>query len=249
MHDGGRLDHEVDGELIVFEDELASLAPSIRGGSPSIVSVRPVEADTKAAVPGGQGARWPIRLALVLVLLVALGAIGRASGVRRLLRVSTVRARMAGLGPGGHVLAVLAFVGAFCVGELLQVPAPLFILLAAVTWGRWLGALLSWLGALAAVVTSFLVVRAVGGRSLSALPSARVQRALAALERAPVRGIALIWTAFWVVPYVNYAIALTPVGLRDYVLGSAIGLVPPVCGLALAFDAILPLIANAELVT
>lgn len=238
-----------DGRPARDEDGAPPAADGDGPGAPG--SSRPGDGAQPPSERAGQHRlRWTIRLALVLALLLLLGAIGRASGVRRLLRVTVLRERIGGLGAAAQLLGVCAFVCAFCVGELLQVPAPIFIMIAAVTWGRWLGALVAHVGALAAVVTSLLAVRLVGGERLgSRVPSRRLQRMLAELEHAPVRGVALIWACCWVVPYINYALALSPVTLREYVLGSALGLAPWTCGLAFAFDAALPLLERAGVVT
>ena len=73
---------------------------------------------------------------------------------------------------------------------------------------------------------------AVHGQSLGSFVAAGV-----AQER-PVRSVALLRLVFWMFPPLNYALALSPVGLRDYVVGSALGLVLPLAVMAALFGSL-----------
>jgi uncharacterized membrane protein YdjX (TVP38/TMEM64 family) len=114
------------------------------------------------------------------------------------------------------------------------VPGLVFVAAAVLVWGRIAGAALAYGGALVAVSFSFAVVRAIGGQPLGELKQKWVRATLAQLDKRPIRTVALLRLVLWIAPALNYALALSPIRYREYVIGSAIGLVLPV-GTAAAF--------------
>ena len=103
---------------------------------------------------------------------------------------------------------------------------------------------------------SFALVRGVAGRSApkaepppdaAATGLARVAQAVRArmrkwmgrLETQPIRTIALLRLFLLFSPPLNYALALSRVRFRDYLLGSALGLLPPTVLAVVLFDEVL----------
>jgi uncharacterized membrane protein YdjX (TVP38/TMEM64 family) len=135
---------------------------------------------------------------------------------------------------------VLLYVVLFAAAELLHVPGTLMVAAGILAFGPLWGFPISFGAALVSVTTSFLVVRSVGGA-----PAARARmrwawarRVLEHLDERPVRSVALLRLVFWMFPPLNYALALSPVGLRDYVVGSALGLVLPLAVMAALFGSL-----------
>lgn len=182
----------------------------------------------------GSPRRFPswLRVALALGLLVVLAVIGRATGLDELLDRDRVRALVEGAG----ALGVLAYLGVFTVGQLLGVPGLVFVAAGIVVYGPLHGALLGLVGAVFAMTVSFQIVRTVGGQPLGAAQRPFMKRVLAQLDARPVRAVALLRLVFWLAPPVNYALALSRIRLRDFVLGSLIGLVLPITCAAVFFD-------------
>lgn len=181
--------------------------------------------------PDRLGATRRVRLGRILALialLVALVVIGRVAGVADHLTVDGLRSTMQGAG----VLGFLGFLVLFAVGELLHVPGVVFVVAAIVAYGRLLGGIAGFVGAVVAVVVSFTVVRLVGGQPLAGVRRPWMQRMLAQLDRRPIRVVALLRVALWMAPPLNYALAMSTVRFRDYLLGSALGLVPPIAACA-----------------
>jgi uncharacterized membrane protein YdjX (TVP38/TMEM64 family) len=180
------------------------------------------------------GVRW-WRLALLAVIVVGLFAFARATGLPAYLSAERIRSVVADLGPWGP----LAFVIIFCVGEFVHVPGVVFVAAAVVAYGRTGGGVLAFLGALAAVTVSFLVVRTIGGKPLGALRSSLARRILSHLESHPVRTVFLLRLLLWMAPQLNYVLALSTVPFRSYLVGTALGLVVPIAGLALLSERLL----------
>jgi uncharacterized membrane protein YdjX (TVP38/TMEM64 family) len=173
-----------------------------------------------------------LRVALLVALLVGIVGIAAATGVRQRLSLDGVRAITASAGAWGAV----AFVVVFCLGELIQIPGMIFIAAGILMYGRLWGSALAWAAALVSVSFTFAVVRGVGGRALGEIRHPLMLRVLARLDAAPVRTVFVARVLFQASPPINYALALSPMRYRDYLLGSAAGLAPPVVVAALFVD-------------
>jgi uncharacterized membrane protein YdjX (TVP38/TMEM64 family) len=125
-------------------------------------------------------------------------------------------------------------------GELLHLPGMLFVVAAQLVFGRGAGLAIAYAGAVLGVATAFALARVVRGRAGAhaprRLPWAWAQRLLDGLDRHPIATIVLLRSVFWISPPLNYALGWSRVRARDYLIGSAIGLVVPVTliGLVLA---------------
>jgi uncharacterized membrane protein YdjX (TVP38/TMEM64 family) len=115
-----------------------------------------------------------------------------------------------------HILASLAFV-----------PRSVMAIVGAALWGFWTACALSLAGAMAGAVAGFLLARYANAGLL--VPE-EVKRIGPLLERAERGGwrLVMIVRLIPVLPHAltNYAFGLTRVSLRDYALGSFLGLLP-----------------------
>jgi uncharacterized membrane protein YdjX (TVP38/TMEM64 family) len=179
--------------------------------------------------PASSAASLPRLLLLGAVLAGGL-ALAHGTGLAERVTLDAVRATVREAGPAGPLVFVLVF----CLGELAHVPGLVFVGAALLVWGPLPGAALAFAGALASVSTTFLFVRALGGQPAGALRGAWARRALAQLDRRPVLTVALLRTLLVLSPPLNYALALTSLRFRDHLLGSALGLVPPIGAATLA---------------
>ena len=75
-----------------------------------------------------------------------------------------------------------------------------------------------------------------GGRALSQLERPFLKRILQKLDERPIRAVLVLRMLLWLAPALNYTLAMTDLRFRDYLIGSALGLVIPVAGATLFFD-------------
>jgi uncharacterized membrane protein YdjX (TVP38/TMEM64 family) len=193
--------------------------------------------DAVASDPGPDDASRPnrkklYRLVAVAALLGGLFVIAKTTGVTDQVTVENMRGWMADAGGWG----VLLFVVIFLVGELMQVPGLIFVAAAVLSYGRFWGGGLSYITAVLSVCFSFVVVRTVGGKALGEIKQAWVRKALAKLDTHPIKTVAVLRTVLIMSPPLNYALALTNMKFRDYLIGSAVGLVPPILVFVIFFD-------------
>jgi len=179
--------------------------------------------------------QW-LRIGALILLMTGLYAVGRATGLTEDLSTERVRALMHVAGVWGFA----AFVALFAVGELLHIPGLVFVGAAVLAYGRFGGGAASFVGALVSLTVTFIVVRAVGGKPLKHIRRPLMARMLAQLDEKPVRTVALLRLIFWMGPMLNYGLALSSVRYRDYLLGSAIGLMMPIAVAVMVFDWVLP---------
>jgi uncharacterized membrane protein YdjX (TVP38/TMEM64 family) len=183
------------------------------------------EAQT-AAPAGAPTRRAPSRgrLVLLALLFVALFVVGYLLDAPAYLTEERIVRLVEEAGPWGFV----TFAALFALAELVHVPGILFIAIGSMLWGPWAGAAISYVSALLSISVAFVVVRRVGGQPLAAMERPWLRLAMLRLETRPIATVAVLRLVFFMLPALNYVLALTPVRFRDFVVGSALGLVPGV---------------------
>jgi len=179
-------------------------------------------------------------LRLVLLALVIGGAIAAGSHfeIAGTFDAEALRTVVLDAGPWGWAVYVVAFAA----GEFLHVPGLVFVAAGILVYGKVVGFGVALLGALVSVTFSFVVVRRIGGTPLAGVRHRWLQGMLQRLEQHPIRTVFVLRLALWLAPPLNYALALTPLRFRDYLIGSALGLVLPIAATAWLIDWILTIL-------
>jgi uncharacterized membrane protein YdjX (TVP38/TMEM64 family) len=157
------------------------------------------------------------------VVVIALAALAHLSGLAE----SVTRERIAAIATSWGATGVLAYCAMFAIGELMQLPGALFVLAAVAAYGPCTGTLVAYLGMNAAALAVFLFGRRLAGSALAEIDHPRVKALIREVADRPIRAVAFARGVLFVLPGVGYALALSSVRLRDYAIGSAIGLVVP----------------------
>ncbi len=167
---------------------------------------------------------WRRVLLGILALAFVAGAIylWRTGGIS----ASGVRRWIDSLGPAAPIL----FVGAFVAGGLVGLPGMAFVLGARLAFGPVAGGVLGYVAGMCSITVPFVMARLL--KRPPAVPWQPKQklaaRALAMIDVHPIRAIVLIRLFFWFNPPLSYALALTRIRFRDYLIGSALALAPVV---------------------
>lgn len=173
------------------------------------------------ADPKRDASRGPmIRTVVLVVLLVAAGATAWIVGSPDVAQVQ------AWVDEAGF-WAPVVFVVVYALWSLLPVPKNVVTVVAGGLFGFLPGALLAWLGAMVGALAAFGVARWLGRESIDSLLRGRLRQVDAKLHE---RGFLAVLTVRLVpvLPFtaINYGAGVTGVALRDYVLGSALGMLP-----------------------
>jgi uncharacterized membrane protein YdjX (TVP38/TMEM64 family) len=127
------------------------------------------------------------------------------------------------------------FVMGYAALVLVPAPASLLTILGGALFGLWWGTLLAWSGALLGAVGGFLLGRRLGRPAVDRMLRGRLQDADRVLARhGLVAVLAVRLLPLFPFTPINYASGLLGVRPRDYVLGTAVGIVPG----ALAYAAV-----------
>lgn len=137
--------------------------------------------------------------------------------------LATVRRAVAASGAWGPVVFVVLHV----VLTLVPVPKNLLAGIAGAIFGLGAGSALSWVGAVASAWVTFELAGRLGAEAVDGITGARVERVRRVLRE---RGLLAVVIARLtpLVPFtvVNYGAGVSRVGRRDYLLGTALGVVP-----------------------
>ena len=172
------------------------------------------------------------RLLGLLLFVLLLAGVAQFTGLRSQFSVPWLQALLHANPWSGMLLFVLLF----CVGNIFQVPGWIFLAAAVFAFGRGQGGLATYVAANLSCLFTFVTIRLVGGNVAASLSSPLARRLLAQLHSHPVRNVLLLRTLFQTLPALNYALALSGLRLRHYVLGTLLGLPLPIAVYCLFFD-------------
>lgn len=162
---------------------------------------------------------WP-RLGLLLVLLGASAALAGTHGAGML---SVARGAISGMGPAGWVVFVLVY----AVATVILFPDSLLSAAAGLLFGPLAGVVLVWCGAMLGALASFLLGRALSREAVERLAGGRIDRLNAFLARRGVVSVLLVrLVPLFPFGLVNYGSAVTAVTVRQYVVGTGVGMLP-----------------------
>lgn len=104
------------------------------------------------------------------------------------------------------------------------------------TLGKSWGGVATYIAASTSCVITFLTIRLVGGDALRQLKGKTALRLLGALDARPIRSVVLLRILFQTIPALNYALALSGIKFRQYLIGTLLGLPLPIALYCLFFD-------------
>lgn len=172
------------------------------------------------------------RLFAVFLFLAILLAVFELSGLRGHFDLHFLQQRIL----ENKVSGLLVFVLLFSLGNLIQIPGWVFLAAAVLELGRSWGGLATYVAATISCGVTFLTIRCIGGDALRQLDSKIATRILARLDAHPVTSVALLRVLFQTVPALNYALAMSGVRFRNYMIGTLLGLPLPIALYCLFFD-------------
>jgi uncharacterized membrane protein YdjX (TVP38/TMEM64 family) len=143
------------------------------------------------------------------------------------------------LGAAHGPWALPVAVGAFAALAFIGVPQFVLIAAAVVAFGPWTGFAYSWIGTLVSSLVGFWLGRTFGGRLLQDLAGDGVAKFMKLIGKNGFLAsliVRLVPSAPFIV--VNMAAGVTPMKLRDFAAGTAVGIVPKITLTAFAGNSI-----------
>ncbi len=172
------------------------------------------------------------RLVFVLIFFTLLLLAVQWSGLRQNFSLTFLRQLLSGNRWEG--LAIFALL--FSLGNLVQIPGWIFLASAVLVLGKLDGGIATYLAASISCAVTFLSVRWVGGDAVQQLRGKLAQRMLSELHAHPIRNVIVLRTVFQTLAALNYTLAMSGIGFRQYMLGTLLGLPLPIAVYCLLFD-------------
>ena len=168
----------------------------------------------------------------VALFLGVLLVVFDVSGLRDHFNLAFIRQLILQHRIGGLMLFVLLF----SLGNLIQIPGWVFLAAAVLALGRAWGGAVTYVAAATSCAFTFVTIRALGGDALRLLGNRVAVRILRELDAHPIGSVALLRILFQTVPALNYALAMSGIEFRNYLIGTLLGLPLPIALYCIFFD-------------
>ena len=162
-----------------------------------------------------------LRLGIGALVVAGLVAV-YAAGLDQALSPEAVRDRLLEAGLWGPVI----FCAFYALGELVAFPSAIFVIVAGMTWGIEQALVVAWIGSVISATLVFLVARYVARDWVQVRMPPWMNWIDRWIERRAIVGVALLRLVAFLAPWTHVVLAVSRVGIRDYVLGTAIGVIP-----------------------
>ncbi|HEY8097579.1 MAG TPA: VTT domain-containing protein, partial [Methylobacter sp.] len=172
------------------------------------------------------------RLIAVVLFLAVIFAVFQMSGLRGHFDLEFIKHKIL----ENQLTGLLIFVLLFSLGNLMQIPGIVFLAAAVLALGQLYGGIATYIAAIVSCVVIFFIIRAIGGNALRELDNKFAVKILAQLNAKPIISIILLRTLFQTAPTLNYALAMSGVKFRDYLIGTILGLPIPIFLLCWFFE-------------
>ncbi|HYB98262.1 MAG TPA: VTT domain-containing protein [Candidatus Limnocylindrales bacterium] len=173
-----------------------------------------------------------LRIALALTVIAALGAVWQLTPLREWIEPEAMAATVQRLreAPATPLLVL----GIYLAASMLMVPIMVVILATASVFGPVLGIAYSIVGSLAGALVTYWIGRVVGRSTVEQMTGARFRRVADTLKN---RGLItmIVIRLLPIAPFtvVNMVLGSAGVGVRDYALGTVLGMMPGILGISL----------------
>jgi len=158
---------------------------------------------------------------LFLALLIGLVVLAWGTGLHEKVEIETIRELVDDAGAWGPVL----FIALFGL-EGLGVPGIVFMVAAVAIWPPSLAFAYNFLGAQMAGLVGFGFARWMGRDWVAERLPDRVRRYESRVEERGLATVILVRLIFFLAPPAHWLLGLSPVRFRDYLVGTAIGMLP-----------------------
>jgi len=164
------------------------------------------------------------KLWLICGALIALIAIGEITGLRASFSFGSIKEIFL----QNKLTGVIIFSLVFALGNLLYVPGWIFLVAAVLALGKEWGGLATYTAAMVSAIFSYALIFKLGKDVLRSFDNKWANKIFSNLDHSPIVSIVLLRLLFQTAPPLNYALAMSNIRFRHYLLGTLIGLPLPI---------------------
>ena len=194
----------------------------------------------------GSGKLLPvIKIAAILLVLLALAAAWRWTPLSEWIDSENLSSWARAI--RGNSISFLGVLGAYIVGGLIMVPITLLVGVTAMVFSPTWGALYALSGCLLNAWVTYLIGSRLGKQTIRKLAGQRLNRLSRQMAKQGILTVAIIRN-IPVAPFtiVNMIAGASHIGLKDYLIGTAVGMLPGILVITVFADRLLHTIQNPE---
>lgn len=186
-------------------------------------------------------------LIALLLSLLGLALAWRWSALSEWLDIQKLVNELREKGSNFGSLSAIAFVA---LASVAAIPLAIIIMVSAITFGPWLGVVYALSGACLGAVISYAIGSYLGHDALCHLAGKRVNRLSSRLAQRGILAIIIV-RMMPIAPFaiVNMIAGATHIRLRDFLLGTLIGMIPGALAITVFSDQIVQVLANPDWVS
>jgi phosphatidylserine/phosphatidylglycerophosphate/cardiolipin synthase-like enzyme/uncharacterized membrane protein YdjX (TVP38/TMEM64 family) len=186
-----------------------------------------------------------IKIAAVLLVLLVLAASWRWTPLSQWVSLETL-ITLADYLKGSHFL-LPGVIGAYVVGGLIMVPITVLIGATAIIFPAHLGVVYALAGCLMNSLITYLIGAGIGRRSIRKLAGSRLNRLSKRLARQGIFTVAVVRN-LPVAPFtiVNMVAGASHIKLKDFLLGTALGMLPGIVAITVFTDRVVAAVKNPD---
>jgi len=124
----------------------------------------------------------------------------------------------------GGVWGVGLFLVVCVIGTLLHIPAYVLLAMCFLIYSGLPGFVIGIAAAFAIFTSHFFFARVVGGNALEHIKHPYFIKKLNSLDEQPLKSIILIRLVFFMAPLINFALGLSSIRYKDFIIGSLLGI-------------------------
>lgn len=122
------------------------------------------------------------------------------------------------------LFGLVMFTVIYIVGTLMNVPGMIFLFILFLVYDDVSGIAVGYVSTLLAMIAHFKFTRSIAGKPLGEIRQPFIKKQLNNLMEKPVRTTVILRLALFISPPVNYALALSPLRFKHFVIGSMLAM-------------------------
>ena len=157
---------------------------------------------------------------------------GELTGLRASFSLSSIKA----LFSENLVLGIIFFCLAFSLGNLLYIPGWIFLIAAVLALGKEWGGVATYIAAIISATIIYFFIDLLGRGALRGFDSKFADTIFSKIDKHPILCVATLRLIFQTAPPLNYALAMSQIKFRHYLIGTIIGLPIPIIAYCYFFE-------------
>lgn len=146
--------------------------------------------------------------------------VGRNTGLSRFYSLDFLTQTIRNTGSFG----IIFFTVIYIIGTLMNIPGMIFLFILFLIYDNFYGFSIGYISTLLAMVAHFQFTRSIAGVPFKEIKQPMIRKQLDNLVLHPIRTTVILRLLLFISPPVNYALALSPIRFRYFLLGSMIAM-------------------------